>query len=217
MGCEACDLYEEQLGVFYKPRVVLAESSYEPRTSSERPWRVLGGDEPGMVERFLDSEPVYQSDRLRDYFEPVKSRIDNWTSEIFGSKPYWGDIRVEERRYPVFEYVKSGIRWIGKILGQYEPGKKKITVDSYLLRNGDERMIQRVLGEEGLHAFQHKSGAIKRNTKRYGRRSRGYVEGATAYVADRLFGKTPIYRKWKNRFGGIARKYGMKPAFSGSY
>ncbi|GEM_PF-1925736 len=175
------------------------------------------------------------SDVVKKYLSPVIGKIKGYFSRVFGFTPLFRNVRIRIEKLPsrylalierVGDRIRMYIRPVGKVFGYYDAPTQTIGIDPCVFPelNDPEREVlkkyemlltpERVIGEEFVHNVQHRVGVMDR-LRKYAKKARDYIEGAAAYVSDRLFGRTNIYTREKREYEKLVEKCGEKRAFLG--
>jgi len=189
------------------------------------------------TEELYSEEPAFenQPELLKKYYRPVSYRISKYLESLIGKKPYFGDLRVRIKNLEtVWFAIKTPLGYlpvfpVGKVYGKFNSEKNDIELDPSLFPELDSPLrrtlrkygveipdAKRVFGEELIHSVQKKQGAIRNYMNNYGERAVEYIEGAAAYISDKLFGETGIYKTYKEKFKRLAQQIGLRKAFAGA-
>ena len=179
-------------------------------------------------------EPEYEGPHrrlLEDYTQEAANGVGKYLQEELGKSPYFGGIKVRIEKLPTqYAIVVSedgvGIVPVGKIFGYYDPRTDEIGIDPVVFEELDDferGMLEsyfeipnakRVIGEELIHSDQKRSGSMAKALEYGPEKGRARIEGAAAYIADLLFGKTRVYEPWKADFERRVESEGLRDAYT---
>jgi len=178
----------------------------------------------------LDSTGKFTREMARKYVLNPLRKITDYLRDKVGGLSLPERIEIEIRKLPTYysfvlesvgNRIKLYLRPIAKIFGI--ASRNRIVVDPVIFPEIDDRErewlgtippAERVIGEELIHEVQYYNGIVDR-LKRLGKRARNYLEGAAAYVSDKLFGKTGAYSEEKREYERLVERCGERRAFLG--
>ncbi len=177
-----------------------------------------------------DSTGRFTREMARKYVLNPFRKIVQYLRDKVGNLDFPDRIEIEVRKLPTYyvfilervgNRIKFYLKPIAKIFGV--TSRNRIVVDPVIFPEISDREryllktippAERVVGEELIHRIQYHNGIVDR-LKGIGRKAKAYLEGAAAYISDKLFGKTDIYSTEKREYERLASRYGERRAFLG--